>query len=98
MSRLGQSFAVQIEQAWDPLSCTSASRRKGLAVARSAQLPEQSAPTYLEHAGHIVGIEFTLAQHLPGSGDVGWSHFAAPATDPAYELALQAGRGPSGGS
>jgi hypothetical protein len=38
----------------------SASRGNGLAVASGAQLPEQSAPTDLEHAGHIVSIEFTL--------------------------------------
>src|SRR5215470_6698435 len=60
-----------------------AGRGEGLAIARSAQLPEQSATTDPEHAGHIVSIEFAFAQHLPRFGDLGWSHFAAPAADPA---------------
>jgi hypothetical protein len=59
-------------------------RGNGLAVTSGPQLPEQSTPTDPEHAGHIVSIEFTLAQHLTGSGDLGRSHFSAPATDPAF--------------
>jgi universal stress protein family protein len=59
-------------------------RGNGLAVTSGPQLPEQSTPTDPDHAGHIVSIEFTLAQHLTGSGDLGRSHFSVPATDPAF--------------
>jgi hypothetical protein len=57
-----------------PVPLSARGLRKGLAIARSAQFSEQSVPTDLEHAGHVVSIEFTLAQHLPGSGDLCWSH------------------------
>jgi hypothetical protein len=47
------------------------------------QLPEQGAPAHLEHASHVVGVDLAPVEQLARPSDLGRTHLAPPAADPA---------------